>query len=99
MVLNILQWNLNGYHNNYNEFSLLLNTYFPHVLALQKNHLKDKPNNSSIPKKYAKHSSSAVAKHGVAFLVSNKISYKVIRLNTNLEAIAPEISAKNPLLL
>ena len=95
MVLKILQWNLNGYLNNYNELKLLLHNNSPHIIALQETHLKTNPSNSYIPKNtslYAKHSLSP--NHGVAFIISKNIAFNEIILSTQLDAIAIEITAK-----
>ena len=102
MVLKILQWNLNGYHNNYNELRLLQHNHSPHIIALQETHLKDNPTINQIPKNYnfyAKHSNSQSAKHGVAFLISKTISFHPLNSNNNLHSIAINISAKIPFTL
>ena len=100
MILKILQWNLNGFHNNYNELRLLHHNNTPHIVALQETHLKEQPNRNLIPKNssfYANYSTTA--KHGVAFIISNTIPFKIIEINTHLNVLAIEISCTIPFIL
>lgn len=40
MHTQILQWNLNGFYNNFDELKLLITKYNPLVIALQETHSK-----------------------------------------------------------
>ena len=102
MVLKILQWNLNGYLNNYTELKLFKHENKPHIIALQETHLKTNPSKSCIPKNfsfYGKNCTSNFAKNGVAFLVTNSIPHKIHNLNTELDAIAIEIQANTTFII
>lgn len=44
-MIKIIQWNNNGYNNNFNEQSLLINEYSPDIIAIQETHI---PQNTSI---------------------------------------------------
>ena len=96
MVLRILQWNLNGYLNNYNELKILNNEKSPHIIALQETHLKANPPTSCIPKNfdfYSKNCSSDFAKNGVALLISKNIPHKLVSVSSEFDVVGIEINA------
>ena len=41
MALKLLQWNIRGYTNNYNEHLLLVNKHRPHIISLQETHINE----------------------------------------------------------
>lgn len=71
----ILQWNINGYQNNYIYLETLLKKYKPDLVALQETHV---PMNKSIksPKPYFTyfHNTHDTSKQGIAILVKKKYS-------------------------
>ena len=100
MTLRILQWNLNGYYNNYNELRLLQHNNSPQIISLQETHLKENPTNSYIAKNYSFYGKHSLAsKHGVALIVSKNIPHKIINLISNFDAIAIEITSQIPFIL
>ena len=98
MVFNILQWNINGYINNYSELQLLIKSRYPKIIALQETHLHNTPHYSIIPKNYKYiHTndidSTDTAKRGLALLVSNNVQFSNLQLRTNILAQAIEIKS------
>jgi len=95
MTLRILQWNMNGFFNNYHELQLLIREYDPDVLCLQETHLK---NNSLIINNYDSHQCNSPypnrAKGGSAIAVKKKFSFSKIQLNSSLTATAIELHLK-----
>lgn len=51
MSLKIIQWNIKGYINNYNELLLIIRSDHPHIICLQETHLKT-VDNIPIPVNY-----------------------------------------------
>ena len=39
MTFNILQWNINGYYNNYSEIDCLIKDHNPQIICLQETHI------------------------------------------------------------
>lgn len=92
MVLKILQWNLNGYQNNFYELKILQNNNCPHISLLHETHLKENPSDSLIINNYsffAKHSSAS--KHGVALMIARNLLHKPVELNANGKCIEQDI--------
>ena len=52
MVFKILQWNINGFINNYLELVLLIRDYQPDLLSIQETHIPFNNSNTIVPKTY-----------------------------------------------
>ncbi|XP_039951851.1 uncharacterized protein LOC120769062 [Bactrocera tryoni] len=99
MVLKIVQWNINGYHNNNNELRLLIKENNYKIIALQETHLKESPPTRYVPKNFSIYgyndiSTEENAKRGVAFLVADNIEFTPLELHTSLLAIAIKVKSQ-----
>ncbi len=89
----ILQWNLNGYHNNTEMLKMLINEYEPKVIALQETHFKYKSSSPSTYQNFSKiRPNQNRSSGGVSIFVKNNIEACLLPINTNLEAIAITIN-------
>ena len=84
MNLNILQWNIKGYFNNYSNFELLCKRYNPHIFSLQETYIKSNFN-AHAPKQY------------VGYFVHQSLQHKTLTINSNISAVAVEINLHNPI--
>ena len=101
MVLKLMQWNINGYHNNYNELLLIINNKLPHIIALQETHLIPSLNSPTAPKNFKMYQNNDVslqqtAKRGVALLVSKSVQHNLVNINSDILNVALEIYAETP---
>lgn len=92
--MNILQWNLNGFRTHYKELQIIIKEHIPTIIALQETNFKD--NNSWNIKGYTKLTKNRIgaelASGGVATYIRNDIKATEIQLQTNIEAIAVQIT-------
>jgi len=93
-MLKIIQWNIKGYKNNYQELQILLKQYNPHIIALQETHIS---HTESLPAPvnftlFCSHNTNAFG--GTALLVHNSISHTQHQLIPEFEAIAILINSK-----
>ena len=90
----IIQWNCRGFKINFNEISLLIQTFNPVAFCLQETHLKQ--NDNITLKHYSLYNcydpSDDRAKGGSSICVRNNILHSEIKLNTNLQATAVRVS-------
>lgn len=95
--MGIIQWNLNGYNNNYNELLALIKTYTPKIICLQETHIHNM-NNISIPINYTMYSinTSNSRYGGVSILVHNSLQHRQIFLGRDptIDTICIEIVSK-----
>jgi hypothetical protein len=85
----IMQWNINGLRNNFEELKLLAEEIEPAVICLQETH--EKQGQSPVfggYKVYSKAADAERAKHGVAVMVREGIKSERIELKTRLNAVA-----------
>lgn len=75
MVLNIIQWNMNGYQNNLHELQLIINNSSPDVIALQEIHLKNNSIKIQNYDFYVQNTNCNRAKFGVAILVKKSLQH------------------------
>jgi len=96
-MLNILQWNMRGYCNNYSDLQLLINEREPHIICLQETHCLQnfQPH---VPKQYFGYfhnfSDIIFPKHGTALLIDKRIPHKIIDLPSTISLVAAEINLK-----
>lgn len=97
MTLKILQWNMNGYRNNYNELQILLRTYSPRILCIQETHVHDLTN-LCVPINYTIYArnTSNTRYGGVAILVHNSLQHRQINLGRDqgIDTICVEITSR-----
>lgn len=86
MMFNILQWNINGYINNYNELQILIKQYSHKIITIQESHIHTLVN-TPIPINYHIYStnSSTTRYGGVAILIHKTIEHKVVTLEKDFE--------------
>ena len=96
MSINILQWNLNGYINNFHELQLIIRDINPHVICLQETHFPYNTDNIIVPKGYSGYFSNLPSnnssKQGVAILIKKCIPHRHIPCNLNIATICVEIN-------
>ena len=96
MDLNIIQWNINGYLNNYNHLLILIKSHNPKIITIQESHINSSNINSiPIPINYSLYNTnSSQSWGGSAILVHNSIQHKQILLNNDFDAIGIEVISK-----
>lgn len=96
-ALTILQWNMNGFINNFDELNVIIKEHNPSIISLQETHC---PFAKSLnpPKAYDAYFHNIPindsAKQGIALLIKKNIPHKTITLNSNLQTQAFEIQHK-----
>ena len=96
----IIQWNCRGFRANYDEIKRILNEHNPTALCLQETFLKDK-DKINIPN-FSIYSSFSVGEHssgGVSILVNRTTPHRVLPLNTNIQAVAVNVTAEKSISL
>lgn len=92
-----MQWNLNGYYNNYIELKQLITDYQPNIIALQETHLK--PSHSVSLKGYSVNryddQSGLRAKGGTLLFIQSSLYHTTIPLQTDLQAVSTRIIIQN----
>lgn len=97
MSLKVIQWNINGFNNNYSELQTLIAKHKPHILTLQETHILAH-NLHPIPINYAMITlNSSPSYGGVAILIHKSIEYREITLRSDFDAICVEICSKTKL--
>ena len=91
----ILQWNINGFFNNYDELSILIKEKSPSFIALQETHLAA-GKTATVPNQYFGYFSNldanSTCKQGIGVLIKKSIHHKQIILQSNLSVLAFEIN-------
>lgn len=95
MSINIFQWNINGYKNNYNELAILIKKFNPKIISLQETHIHD-TSFIPIPINFSMYSinTSKTRYGGVSLLIHNSLQHKQIPTATDFDAICVEIKTK-----
>lgn len=95
MVLSLLQWNIQGYINNYNYLEILIKRHRPHIISLQETHIKHNTN-IPVPINFQLYTSNAPINSfaGSALLVHNSIHHEPINVITPFDIVALKIHSK-----
>ena len=96
MNFTILQWNINGYINNYHELQLIIHDKYPDVICLQETHFSFNETNIIVPSGYSGYftnlSVNKTSKQGIGILVKKKIPHNNIHINTTIATLCIEIN-------
>lgn len=96
MQFKIIQWNIKGYFNNYNQLDLLIRDTKPSVICLQETHIPHNINHITTPKAYVGYfhnsSQNKTSKQGVGILIIRNIPHKIIPQITTIQSITIEIN-------
>jgi len=88
MSISIVQWNLNGYNNNYQELLLLMNCKYPDVLCLQEKQFSHTSSIIITPKPYIGYfknqDNNNVSKESNAFLFKRSLPHTYTQINSPL---------------
>ncbi|XP_017472707.1 PREDICTED: RNA-directed DNA polymerase from mobile element jockey-like isoform X1 [Rhagoletis zephyria] len=99
MAFTIIQWNIKGYLNNYNELDLLIRDTHPNVICLQETHIPYNTKNIIIPKAYVGYFHNCVnnknPKQGVAILIKHNIPHRIV--SSTIQLISIEIKLTFPI--
>jgi len=99
MSLKILQWNIKGDTNHYNELLTIIKKNSPHVISLQETHIQS-THNLPTPINYTLITNIATNGFGgVALLVHNSIQHTQHIINEDFEAIAAKIESKQTIII
>lgn len=95
MAFKILQWNINGYINNYNDLLILIKKHLLKAISLQETHLHS-TTNIPVPINYTLYlkNSSQTRYGGVGLLIHKSIEHKQILLADDFDAICLETVSK-----
>jgi len=81
MSIKIVQWNLNGFINNYNELILFVHDMNPDVIYVQETHFANQSKNIITPKQYLGYfknlNSNSTSKQGIGFLIKRHIPPRI----------------------
>lgn len=95
MCLSIVQWNMNGYKNNYHELLLIIKEQNPDIICIQETHVL-KNSNIFYPSNFAGYftnlHSNTIAKQGIAILVKKNIPHQLVNINSHICSLGVEIS-------
>ena len=93
-MFKFLQWNMNGFYNNYTDLELLIKEQSSTVITLQETHLSFNTA-AAVPKQYSAYFSNLTknltSKQGVATLIKKDIPHKFFPTYCNISTIAVEI--------
>ena len=97
MVLNIIQWNLNGFFPRRDNVQLLIKEFNPALICLQETNFKDAfcAKIGGYDSVFKNRTHTNFASGGVAIYIKKSIHQTKIHLNTNLEAVALSFIAPN----
>lgn len=90
----IIQWNMNGFFNNFEELKLLTSHQNPYIICLQETHLKIHQRATYNGYQMYRKDFSTVsdrAKGGVCTLVKSNFSSELVQLDSNLQAVAVRV--------
>lgn len=94
MALTIIQWNIKGYLNNYNNLQILIKKYQPKIIALQEIHTANKQI-LPVPINYSIYQSTKLNSFGgSAILIHKSIQHIPHNDNQHLESISATITSK-----
>jgi len=95
-MLKVLQWNFNGYINNYSQLQVLIKNHNPKIISLQETHLHS-TRNIPIPINYTfYHENTAINGYGgIALLIHNSIQQQIVPTNAlDFDTIAVKVHSK-----
>ncbi|XP_030246512.1 uncharacterized protein LOC108658168 [Drosophila navojoa] len=93
MTFKIIQWNINGYTNNYSELQTLIEKHTPLILSLQETHIIH-PKSIPIPNNYTLITKNSSPSHGgVALLIHNSLQTREICLNGGFDVVCAELKS------
>lgn len=100
MSLTILQWNIKGYINNFNELQILIKKYRPGIISLQETHIQN-TTNLIIPISYRLYLTTSTHNSygGSALLIHNSIQHEELDSQSNFDSIALHIHSKKSFIL
>ena len=79
MKIKLLQWNINGYINNFHELQLLIRDVNPDAICLQETHLSFQEKNIIIPRGYSGYFTNLpwnrISKQGIGILIKKHIPH------------------------
>ena len=94
MTIKIIQWNIKGYINNYNDLQILIKKHNPKLIALQETHITSTLN-LPIPINFTLiELNSSNSYGGVALLIHNSIQYNSLNLQNDFDAIGIDLFSK-----
>jgi len=97
MFLVLMQWNINGFKNNYSELQALIAKYRPLVIALQETHLLLHTVHPT-PINYKMITLNTSPTYGgVGILIHNSLQYQEIPLRAEFDSVCVEICSKKKL--
>ena len=88
----IIQWNINGFHRNYDKLQLIMQEHSASVLCLQETHEKNISPNIKGFSTISKSHDGFTAKEGVAILVKDEYIYREISINSTLQVVAVQLN-------
>lgn len=97
MALKVIQWNINGYTNNYSELQILIKKYNPKIISLQETHVHNYPTIPiPIPINYSfYHINNSTTRYGgVALLIHSSLKHRMIHTDNDFDALRCEITSK-----
>ncbi len=102
MTFKVVQWNMNGYINNYHELELLIKEKNPDVICIQETHIGVLSNNNFVyPKQYlgyfANLQNIQTNKQGVGIIIKRVIPHELIHINSTLSTIALKVKLNSTL--
>lgn len=92
--MDIIQWNINGYYNNFSDLQRLICDYDPSIICLQETHLSHF--NTPTLRHFSvisNHLLNPVSSGGTAICISNKkgIGFEELTLESDLDAVAVKL--------
>lgn len=92
MVINIIQWNIRGFINNYTNLQILITEKKPDIICLQETNCKN-DFTPAIPREYIGYffNPNSSSKQGVAILIKKHISHSKIVTNSLLNIVGLQI--------
>jgi ribonuclease HI/uncharacterized protein YjgD (DUF1641 family) len=91
----VLNWNMRGYYTNINELKVIVNDFIPTFITLQETKLKQNNINFNNYTTYIKNKTcfqDVIASGGVMTLINKNVHSKSLLLDTNLQALAVQIT-------
>jgi len=87
MTMKIIQWNMNGYINNYCELQTIIKKHSPLIISLQETHIKF-TSHIPIPINYILISKNTSSFHGgVGLLAHKSLQAREITLSVDFDAV------------
>ena len=88
---NIIQWNCRGLRGSREEIEILINKYSPSVMCIQET-LLEEGNNPTFKNHHPFYASTKSGHGGAAIIVKDTIAHRRITLQSNLQAVAVNIT-------